>query len=111
MPTYGNDNMGTFVWVNNEREALDYPVARGSGILMMHRTEPLMYMKQTDAYGRSMPLEVYELKKRMPPEPQQTNVTQDSYLRVDDLNRYLSRYVTADTVADLVKAEFDKLMK
>lgn len=111
MPTYGSDNMGTFVWVNNEREAQDYPVARNSGILMMHRTEPVMYMKQADAYGRSLPLEVYDLKKRVPPEPVVPQFDASQYVKSDDLTKYLSGFVTVDNIADIVKKEFDKLMK
>ncbi len=110
MPTYGSENMGTFVWVNSEREAQDYPVARNSGILMMHRTEPVMYMKQADAYGRSMPIEVYDLKKRTPPEPV-AQPESSPYVRADDLARYLGGYVRTDRIAELVKQEFDNLMK
>lgn len=110
MPTYNNDNVGTFVWVNSEREAQDYPVARNSGILMMHRTEPVMYMKQADAYGRSMPIEIYDLKRRMPPEPAKQQ-EQSPYVRSDELSRYLGGYVRTDMIAELVKQEFDNLMK
>ena len=102
MPTYNNDNMATFVWVNSEREAMEYPVARNTGLLMMHRTEPIVYMKQTDAYGRALPLEVYELKKR---EPQEAKAP--VYASAEDLKNY----VRTDDIAALVKAEFDKLMK
>lgn len=111
MPTYGSDNMGTFVWVNSEREALDYPVARNSGILMMHRTEPIIYMKQADAYGRPLPLEVYDLKKRVPPEPAMTQFDASQYVKTDDLAKYLSGFVTVDKITDIVKNEFENLMK
>ena len=98
MPTYGNQNMGSFIWVNSEKEAADYPVTAGSGVLMMDRMSPAIYMKQADAYGRPLPLEVYDLVKRVPPEPEPPK-----------------EYVTADrlqeVIHDLVKNEFDKLMK
>lgn len=104
MPTYGNtNNMGTFVWVNSEQEAREYPVSPNAGLLLMNRNEPVIYMKQADAYGRSMPLEVYDLTKRVPPEPTPApSINPDEYLKVTDLE---------SRVASLVKQEFDKLMK
>lgn len=109
MPTYNNDNVGTFIWVNSEREALEYPVARNSGILMMHRTEPVIYMKQADAYGRAMPVETYDLVKRASTDIVEQQ--QPQYVKMDDLSRYLSGFVTTDKIAELVREEFDKLMK
>lgn len=64
MPPYTNaNNMGSFVWVNNEKEAIDYPVTPNTGVLMMSRNSPVIFMKQADAYGRPLPLEVYDLVK------------------------------------------------
>lgn len=98
MPTYSSQNMGSFIWVNSEKEAADYPVTANSGVLMMDRMSPVVYMKQADAYGRPLPLEIYDLVKRVPPEPE----PQKEYVTEDKLNEY---------VRNLVKAEFDKLMK
>lgn len=98
MPTnYGGD-IGSFVWVNSEQEALNYPVARNSGILMMHRTEPVIYMKSADAYGRQMPLEIYDLTRRQT--TPQTVI--NDYITVKDFEQ---------RVGDIVKAKFDELMK
>lgn len=104
MPTYGNNNnMGSFVWVNSEQEAREYPVAGNTGILMMNRNEPVIYMKQADAYGRAMPIETYDLVKRTPPEVvQQPLFDPSAYVKVTDLDQ---------TVSDIVKREFDRLMK
>jgi len=101
MPTnYVNDSYGSFIWVNSEQEALNYPVARNSGILMMHRTEPVIYMKSADAYGRMMPMEIYDLTKRQPPTPQIAPT--ESYVREQDFDT---------RVAEIVKAKLDELMK
>ena len=98
MPTYNNQNMGSFIWVNSEKEAAEYPVMANSGVLMMDRMCPAVYMKQADAYGRPLPLEVYDLVKRVPPEPESPK----EYVTTDKLGDY---------VRDIVKSEFDKLMK
>lgn len=99
MPPYTNtNNMGSFIWVNNEKEAIDYPITANTGVLMMSRNSPVIFMKQADAYGRPLPLEVYDLVKRMPPEPEAPK----DYVTTDQLSA---------VVHDLVKTEFDKLMK
>lgn len=102
MPTnYGGD-IGSFVWVNSEQEALNYPVARNSGILMMHRTEPVIYMKSADAYGRQMPLEIYDLTRRLTTPQNVTAFSANDYITVKDFEQ---------RVGDIVKAKFDELMK
>ena len=102
MPTnYGGDSYGSFIWVSSEQEALNYPVARNSGILMMHRTEPVIYMKSADAYGRQLPLEIYDLTRRQPPVAAGYS-SEESYVKEKDFE---------SRVAEIVKAKFDELMK
>lgn len=53
-----------FIWVQGEAGAKAYPVAAGNSVLLMDSENPVLYMKSTDASGRPLPMETYDLVKR-----------------------------------------------
>ena len=54
----------TFAWVYGDAGAEAFPVAPGKTVLLMHYSEPILYVKSTDMNGRPLPMEVYELVRR-----------------------------------------------
>ncbi len=51
------------IWVNNEREAMDYMMAPNSAVALFGYDEPVVYQKQTDASGRQT-MRVFDLVER-----------------------------------------------
>lgn len=54
----------TFAWVYGDAGAEAFPVAPGRTVLLMHYSEPILYVKSVDMNGRPLPMEVYELVRR-----------------------------------------------
>ena len=51
------------VWVH-ESEALSYPVAPNSSVLLMDRDKQQFYIKSADASGMPLPLRIFDYKER-----------------------------------------------
>lgn len=56
-------NTSSILWVSNEREAQEYPVAPNSAVVLWDANNPVVYLKKADASGKP-DTEVYDLVKR-----------------------------------------------
>lgn len=54
------------LWVSNEQEAQNYPVAPNNAVALWDSGSPVIYLKQTDASGRPN-IKIYDLKERIDP--------------------------------------------
>ena len=52
------------LWVANEQEAQNYPVAPNNAVALWDSIAPVIYLKQADAAGRPN-IKVYDLKERI----------------------------------------------
>ena len=85
----------TFAWVYGDAGAEAFPVAPGKTVLLMHYSEPILYVKSTDMNGRPIPMEVYELVRRnnggysqysqAPQITQQPQVNMNEYVKKSEL--------------------------
>ena len=48
----------TFVWIQGEEAARNYPVAPGNTIVLIESDKPIMYMKSADLSGRPQPMQI-----------------------------------------------------
>lgn len=48
----------TFVWVQGEEAARNYPVAAGNTIVLIDSDKPIMYMKTSDLSGKPQPMQI-----------------------------------------------------
>ena len=78
------------IWVRNEAEARNYPVAAGNTVMLMDNDNPVAYKKTADLSGRSMPLEIYDLVRREPAEPHEENhqINLEEYLTRKEFDTY-----------------------
>jgi hypothetical protein len=53
----------SIVWVNGEREAMNYLVAPNSAVALWDSTAPTIYLKQADASGKPS-IKIYDLVER-----------------------------------------------
>ena len=91
-----NNNSG-FVWVQGEAGAKAYPVAAGNSVLLMDSENPVLYMKSTDASGRPLPMETYDLVKRAPVAYQSASSQQ-----AVDMSQYVKMIDLEDKVNELI---------
>lgn len=90
-----------FVWVQGEAGAKAYPVAAGNSVLLMDSENPVLYMKSTDATGRPLPMEVYDLVRRdTAPQiprsqaaPVQQQIDLSDYVKMSDLEAKVTELV------------------
>ena len=54
------------LWVGNEQEAQNYPVAPNNAVALWDSSSPVIYLKQADASGKPN-IKVYDLKERVDP--------------------------------------------
>lgn len=69
----------SIVWVSSEYEAERYPVAPNNAVTLWSTTEPIVYLKQTDAAGRPT-LKIYDLVERAA-----TKAAPEEYAKQSDL--------------------------
>lgn len=67
------------IWVNDERAALEYPVAPGNAVVLWDNYAPVIYLKQADVSGRST-TQIYDLVERQTA-PKQTAADKPVYTR------------------------------
>jgi len=79
------------IWVNNETEAKNYPVAPGNTVILMDNDNPVAYKKTTDFSGRSLPLEVYDLVPREKPKEENHQINLDEYLQKKEFDAFLDK--------------------
>ena len=92
-----------FVWVQGEAGAKAYPVAAGNSVLLMDSENPVLYMKSTDASGRPLPIEIYDLVKRQP-HTQQMQMQTVQQPQID-----LSGYVTKSDLDGILESKVQLL--
>ena len=100
-----NNNTG-FVWVQGEAGAKAYAVSAGNSVLLMDSENPVLYMKSTDASGRPLPIETYDLVRReevqtrpMIPKSQAAPIQE---YQVPDLSEYVKMSDLEEKVRELV---------
>ena len=74
------------IWVSNEQEAQNYPVAPNNAVALWDSVNPVIYLKQSDAAGRPN-IKVYDLKERTDPSaeaPKQVLIN-DNYVEKTEL--------------------------
>ena len=54
----------TILWVRNEREALEFPVAPNSAVSLWDSSAPVIYLKQADASGKPS-TKIFDLVERV----------------------------------------------
>ena len=90
-------NTAGFVWVQGEAAAKAYPVAPGNSVLLMDSEAPVLYMKSTDASGRPLPMETYDLVKReniVAQQPvKQPQIDLSEYVKMSDLETMVNDLV------------------
>lgn len=101
-----NANSSGILWVNSEREAVEYPVAPNSAVAMWDANNPVVYLKKADASGKP-DIEIYDLVKRNPVQAAQTPVQAVQtpvveYVTRADFNALAARY-------DEIAAELETL--
>lgn len=60
---YPQQTSTSMVWVGNEQEALNYPVAPNNAVPLWDSNNPVVYLKQADASGRPT-IKIYDLRER-----------------------------------------------
>lgn len=83
-------------WVQNEKEAIDFPLSTGSSIFLMNQSEPFLYMKSVDQLGKTT-----FLKKRLVDE----SGTQDQNI---DLKDYIRKEEIEDIITDKIQREIER---
>jgi len=90
-PQMNNSNTG-FIWVQGEAAAKAYPVAAGNTVLLMDSESQVLYIKSTDATGKPLPMETYDLVKREDPVASEEKETVE-YVSKDEVMRMISEAV------------------
>lgn len=96
-------NTGGIIWVQGEAGAKAYPVAPGNSVLLMDSENAVLYVKSTDTTGRPLPMEIYDLVKRVDVAPVQ--VVNQQLLTKDDLLQYVKESELESKVKELIKKE------
>ena len=68
----------SILWVSGEREAMAYPVAPNAAVALWSQSEPVVYLKQSDASGRPT-IKVYDLTERSGGENNQEFATKSDF--------------------------------
>lgn len=63
-PTPTVNAANTFIWVQGEEAAKAYPVAPNSSVILFDSENPVLYIKQADATGRPLPMQIYDMVER-----------------------------------------------
>ena len=100
-----NVNTNTFAWVQGEAGAKAYHVDPGQSVLLMDSENAVLYMKSADAAGRPLPIEAYDLVKRVS-EPLQISTSPASVTKED-----LMQYVKVSDLEAKVKELVDKALE
>lgn len=99
-------NSSGILWVNSERDAVEYPVAPNSAVALWDANSPVVYLKKADASGKP-DTEIYDLVKRnaaqTTPQPvQASQIPQVEYVTIERFNTLAARY-------DEIAAELEAL--
>ena len=58
-----NQQGAAIIWVQDERQAIDYPVAPNSSVALWVISAPVLYLKQADASGKPS-MQIYDMVER-----------------------------------------------
>jgi len=83
----------TMFTVHGEEGANAFPVAPGQKVTLIDADNAVIYVKSTNQFGQALPLEVYDMVFRQPPQPE-----------VPSANSSMSKEEIISTVNDAVKA-------
>lgn len=97
-----------FVWVQGEAGAKAYPVAAGVSVLLMDSEAPVLYMKSTDASGRPLPIETYDLVKRETVVATQGYSQSNQLPMREDMSQYVKTSDLEAKVEELVNKALEK---
>lgn len=96
----------TFAWVYGDAGAEAFPVAPGRTVLLMHYSEPTLYVKSTDMNGRPLPIEVYDLVRRnsgysqqAPQITQQPQMNMNEYVKKSELESQVNEIMNRNMVS------------
>ena len=109
----------TFAWVYGDAGAEAYPVAPGRTVLLMHYSEPILYVKTVDMNGRPLPIEVYELVRRnggysqAPQIPQQSQMNMNEYVKKSELesqvNEIMNRNMSSQRSMNANQGQYQQM--
>ena len=85
-----------FVWVQSEKEAMDYPLSAGQSLFLMNQNDNYLYAKSVDQLGKST-----FLKKRLVDESDNREPTVD-------LSEYIRREEIENLISDKIQREVEK---
>lgn len=84
----------TFVWIQGEEAARNYPVAAGNTVVLIDSDKPVMYMKTVDLSGKPQQMQVRYLVTKEEYEQLQngSNFSQneDKYVTKEAFEKYVS---------------------
>jgi hypothetical protein len=88
--------VNNLVWLQGGVQAAHtYPVAPGQTVFIMDTDNPVLYIKTVDQTGRPLPLEVYDLHKRVE-KPQAANpIDMSEYVKASELKELIASEVQA----------------
>lgn len=118
-PSYGNYGVQAppvsqqvppnILWVNNDHEAENYPVAPNTAVALWNTSDPVVYLKQADATGKPS-IKIFDLVERESGTPQ--SVSQNEYAKQSDLTLLANNLKeNNDHVATLMADMTDTLEK
>lgn len=91
----------TFVWVQGEEAARNYPVAAGNTIVLIDSDKPIMYMKTSDLSGKPQQMQIRYL------------VTKEDYEKIQNESNLLQnedKYVTKEAFEKYVSEAANKFV-
>ena len=94
----------SIIWVKNEREAFEFPVAPNGAVSLWDENRPVIYLKQSDASGRPT-TKIYDLVERI--EGQVSNNSTNPVQSVDYAPK--SDLIALQAQVEALKAEFEGL--
>lgn len=84
------------VWVQNEEEAMKFPLGAGQSIFLMNQNEPYLYMKSVDQLGKTTFIKNRLLDESGDKKPQ---IDLSDYIRREDLEAL---------IPDIIQKEIEK---
>ncbi len=84
-----NQQGAAIIWVQDERQAIDYPVAPNSSVALWVISAPVLYLKQADASGKPS-MQIYDMVERKTVGMPQESKTMD-YPTRDEFNALIAR--------------------
>lgn len=74
------------IWVRSQAEAENYPMIPNATMQFWDMYQPVIYLKRTDAYGRTALFEIYDLTKRENVPLMSAQQTPNDYVSVSAFN-------------------------